>query len=533
MTLLGASGIMLLLTCVNATNLLLAKIFIKSQEAAGYSAKFAGSRNLPSRLLIDFLAIYTVSVAAGTALAYYASRRLFADSLSDLANVSGVQQSLSFDPRVLGFALGISFVAMVICGLTPLIKAFALDNNARLSVFVEPGKSVLRWLHLILGASATVVQLALAMILITGAGLLFKSFLRLRATDAGFRPDHELTAQLALPRNKYPENAQVGAFYEQIVQRFAALSGVETVGAIDNLPLSGETSQVMITIEDREAPDAMNSIFSDYAVATPNYFRAMGIPLIKGRLFTDQDSAATPGVVMIDAAFSRRFFPAADPVGKRLRLSAATGSSPWHFIIGVVGDVKQRGLENESTGQIYLTAQQQPRASMTLVAHTTVDPMLLATNVQKEVHTLDRDLAVFQIRTMSQVLDESLASRRPPLLCLAAFALLALVQAAIGVYAFAACLTTGDSRYSIIRLAMTEMVIIFAGVGVGLSGAFSLTRLLSSLLNGVSATDPPVFFAGLLSVAGVALIACGVATLAQYLRSISHKSMKPSEGLMR
>src|SRR5262249_19695706 len=158
-----------------------------------------------------------------------------------------------------------------------------------------------------------------------------------------------------------------------------------------HLPLSGGTNQVMIAIEGQEAPGPKNHTLSDFVVATPNYFRAMGIPLLQGRFFTNQDSAMTPGVVIVDAAFSRRFFPGADPIGKRLSLSAARGASPWHVIIGVVGDIKQRGLEIVSPGHIYLTAQQQPRANMTLVAHSSVDPMLLATDVQKEVRMLDQD----------------------------------------------------------------------------------------------------------------------------------------------
>ncbi|HKQ74513.1 MAG TPA: ABC transporter permease, partial [Blastocatellia bacterium] len=548
MIFLTAAGIMLLLTCVNASNLLLARAFIKSRVAAGNAATSAKSSNFSSRLVIDILALYAVSVTTGMALAYYGGKRLLAGFPSNLANFTGVQQGasfdplilgkaigaqqgVSFDPRVLGFALGISFVAMIICGLTPVIKAFSLDHHARLGVFVEPGKSVLRWFHLSLGALATIFQLALAMILIIGAGLLFTSFLRLRAVDAGFRTDHALTARIALPRYKYIENAQVIAFYQQIVERFAALPGVEAAGAVDYLPLAGGSSQIIFAIEGRPTPP--NPIYGDYAVTTTNYFRAMSIPLLAGRYFTDQDSTTAPAVALVDASFKRRFFPNEDPIGKRLSLGADNGAGPWQVIIGVVGDVKQSELEGVSKGQIYLPAQQQPRANMTLVARTAVDPMLLASAMQKEVHTLDEELPVFQIRTMNQVLDESLAPRRLSLLCLATFALLALAQAAIGVYAFAACLTTGASRYSIGRLAMTGMIIIIPGVVVGLLGAFALTRLLSGLLYGVSATDPTIFLAGLVSVAGAALIACGVAILAQYRRSISGKGMIPSEGLVR
>jgi len=525
LTLFGAAAIMLLMTCVNAANLLLARAFMQSQEAVGSETKAPVYRSLFTRLSIEVLLIYVVSVAAGLALAYFGVRRFSTDSQSLLANSYVDSWVGGFDLRPFGFALMMGFVALALSSLTPLIQAVILDRNARPSatyaspgVTASPGKNPLRWLHLILGAPTAVVEVALALILMTGAGLLFKSYIRLQSTESGFRPDHTLTARLALPRYKYQESVQVAEFYQELIQRLQAIPGVLVAGAVDSLPLSGASNQASITIESQEPRNSIEPLLIDLQVATPDYFRAIGAPLISGRLFTDQDSATAPQVVIVDAAFVRRFFPSADAIGRRLRLGAGT-DAPWNTIVGVVGDVKIGRLEEDSRGQIYSAAWQQPRANLTLVAHTAVDPMILASALRNEVRRLDKDLPVFQVRTMEQVLKESLASQRLSLLLLAMFALLALAEATIGVYSFAACLMIGGVRRIVTWRTLAGTALVFAGVGIGLLGALAMTRRLSGLLFQISATDPVVFSVSLLAVTGAALIAFSVAILAHHLQA--------------
>jgi len=357
--------------------------------------------------------------------------------------------------------------------------------------------------------------------LLVGAGLLIRSFHRLQQVNAGFNPENVLSVPFNLPQNRYPDGNARAAFINRITEKVKALPGVKTVGVVNTLPLSFEYSSASFIVEGQTvSPESRN--VANMRAATPDYFRTMSIPIVKGRGFTEQDHSDAPTVVIINESFARLYFPNEDPIGKRVISPASSDGIPM-TIVGVAGDVRNDGPEDEPKPEFYYSYSQNRLSAMVMAIRTSVEPASLIPAVRREIWSEDKDLPLANISTLEQLLSKTTAQRRFNLLLLGLYSGLALVLAVVGIYgvvSYAVSQRTheigvrmalgaqqGDVRKLVIRQGMIPVV---AGIAIGLSGALALTRLMKSLLFGVSATDPLTFVGLSLLLIVVALVACWI-----------------------
>jgi putative ABC transport system permease protein len=367
-------------------------------------------------------------------------------------------------------------------------------------------------------AGLVVSEIALALMLLVGAGLLIKSFSNLQHVDPGFNPENVLRIDVGLPRTRYPDRNQAGIFFKQLVDRVSVLPGVQSVGAVSSLPLGGGGTDSGFAIEGRPQPEPDRQPVAWYSKVTPDYFRTMGIRLMRGRLFTEADNADASRVVVISETMTRRYFPDEDPLGKLLLFG---NGKDRREIVGIVADVRHFGLNLDARPTMYFSQYQYPERGMSLVARTAGDSMSLASAIRSEVWTLDRDLAVSSVMPMNELIRTSLAEPRFVLLLLGSFAAVAMALSAIGVYGVMSYSVTQRSHEIGVRMALGAqtrdvlklvvsrgMALVGGGLTLGLIAAFALTRVMESLLFGVSATDFTTFAATSLVLAAVALTAC-------------------------
>ncbi|HKP85374.1 MAG TPA: ABC transporter permease [Blastocatellia bacterium] len=512
--LLGAVGFILLIACANIANLLLARSAARTKEVAIRTALGAGRLRLVRQLLTESLLISVVGGALGLLLAVWGRDLLLAFSPGNIPRFD----EISIDGRVFGFTLGVTILTTLIFGLIPALASSKVDLTLSLKEGGQKGSSAQ---HNRARSLFVVLEIAFALVLLIGAGLMIKSFLRLQQVHPGFNTENLLTLRVSLPESKYKEGQQATAFFEQAMERIKHLPGVTDVGATSLLPLKGTSWTSDFTIEGRPPEEYGKEV--RHKEVTPNYFRAMGVPLVKGRVFADSDTKDSPVVIVINETLARRFFADEDPIGKRLKFSKPEVEDTWVTIAGVVGDEKDEGLGVEVRPEIYQPQSQNPQSGMDIVARTAIDPRGLISAVRGEIWALDKDVPVYAIRTMNEVLYDSVARERFTMLLLAAFAGVALILSAVGIY--------GVMNYSVaqrtheigIRMALGAegpdvlkmilrhgMALTATGLGLGLAGAFALTRLMASLLYQVSATDSVTFVAISVILAGVALGACFV-----------------------
>jgi putative ABC transport system permease protein len=423
------------------------------------------------------------------------------------------------DGSVLGFSLVLSLLTGLVFGIAPAWQASR-------SGLLEPLKEATR------GSSSgrrqhrfrsvlVVSEIALALVLLAGAGLMAQSFVRLSRIDPGFRPEAVLSARMILPRVKYPEGAAIVAFADRLLPAVAALPGVVSAGLVNPLPLTGEGWQTNFWVEGRPLPALGEVPNSDYHVVGGDYFGTMGIPLVGGRLFSDSDRKDTTPVALVNQTMARRYWPDEDAVGKRMRTGSLDDPNPWLTVVGVVGDVKQYGLDQDQKTQFYRPQRQMPLRPMSLVVRAAADPSGLTASLRQAVLSADPDQPIYDVRTMSGLLSDTSAPRRLSLLLLGAFAVTALLLAGVGIYGVMAYSVTQRTHEIGIRMALGArrgdvllmvfgqgLRLVLTGSALGVLAAFGLTRLMSSLLYGVSPTDPPTL--GLVSVVlvGTALLAC-------------------------
>jgi predicted permease len=365
-----------------------------------------------------------------------------------------------------------------------------------------------------------VLETALALMLLIGAGLLMRSFWRLQQVNPGFAPQNLLTLSVALP-DRYREPHQRASFYQQALEQIKRLPGVQAAGAVSVLPLSGTNSSGSFSIEGRQVPPNQSPPHGDRWAATAGYFETMKIPLIRGRFFSERDVADAPGVTIIDETMARKYWPNEDPLGKRIAFEGTRDNPRWREIIGIVGHVKHKDLEGESRVQYYIPHAQRAQANMFLAVRTSGTPTEQSPAVRNVIKNLDKDLPVFRVMAVEQLVADSMTLRRFTLTLLGIFAVIALVLATVGLYGVLSYSVTQRSHEIGIRLALgaraadvlkliVKQGMSLAGVGVllGLVGAFVLTRLMAKLLFGVTASDPLTYVVIALLLATVALLAC-------------------------
>jgi putative ABC transport system permease protein len=429
--------------------------------------------------------------------------------------------SITIDPRVLGFTLAISLLTGVVFGLAPALHASSPDLNESLKEGGRssgPGASRNR-----LRGALVVSEVAMALVLLISAGLLLKTVIRLREVNTGFNPENILTMNVTLPNAKYPKAPAWIAFYNQLIERIQLLPGVKAAGVTSVLPFSGNFDGRSLAVESRPKPRG-EEIDVDLYIATPGYLQVMGIPLLEGRSLTEQDVESSPLVALVNQTMAEELWPNAGAIGKRIKFPGSEKRpQPWRTVIGVVSDVAQKGLDKKPPMQIYLPESQSPTSFMTLVVRTGSDPAGMTPAIRNEILAIDKDQAVYQIATMEQLLADSISLRRFSMMLLIAFAGVAVTLAAVGIYGVISYSVTqrtreigvrmalGAGRNDILKLVVAQgMILTVTGIGIGLAGAFGLTRAITSLLFGVSATDPLTFAVISVVLAGVALGACFV-----------------------
>jgi putative ABC transport system permease protein len=527
-TLFGAVGLVLLIACANVANLLLARAAARRKEMAVRAALGAGRSRLIRQLLTESALMAAIGGALGIELAYWTVRLLKTTSF-----VSGSlprAEEINIDGRALLFTLALSLLTGIIFGLAPALQASRADVHEALKegwTGAAGGFSSNRVRSLLV-----VVEIALAMVVLIGGGLMLQSFIRLMRIDPGFKPDDALVMDMALPPARYPAGESQTAFYQRLLERIGKLPGVQAAGLASPLPFSGRDSQSS-AIQDGAPFARENIVLSDFYTVSPDYFQAMGVRLIKGRSFTERDTESAPLTIVVDEMTAQRFWPNQDPIGARMAFEFILRENApplprWREVIGVVGHVKHYGLTAESRQQIYVSYLQMPHYNqgmlpqMSLILRAPDDTSLISA-ARSEVLALDRNLPVYNVRTMDQALSNSVARTRLSMWLMGAFALTGLLLAASGIFGLVSYTVTqrrheigvrralGAQSRDVLRLIVGRgMRLALVGVALGLVASFGLTRLISSLLVGIDATDPLTFGAVALLLLLVSLVAAFV-----------------------
>ncbi len=515
--LMGAVALVLLIACANVANLLLARSSARQKEIAIRTALGASRSRVVRQLLTEALLLSMTAAVTGTLLSLWGIKAMLSLSRETLPRA----YEISVDLRVLGFTVVIALLTSVLFGLTPALQASKINLSESLK---EGSRGLAGGRHSNHVRSAMVIsEVALSLVLLIGAGLMIKSLSSLLKVDPGFKPNDTLTMQIALLGSKYPAASQQIAFFRDVTHRVETLPGVQSVGLISSAPLSGGVYAGGFSIEGRVATSETDDLVADRRMVSPEYFNALGIPLLKGRGFTDRDDKAATGVAIVSQSWARRFLPNEEPLDKRIKLGGRDSTRPWLSIVGIAGDVRDTALESDARPCVYLPYPQFPSSSMTLVVRAAFDPKPLMPAIRDEVWAVDKDQPVTEVKTMDQYVADSVSPRRLNATLLAIFASLALVLASVGIYGVMAYSVTqrtheigirvalGAQSSDVIKLVVGHgMALVVVGVMIGLAGALALTRVMTSLLFGVSATDPITF-------AGVSVLLVAIALLASYI----------------
>jgi putative ABC transport system permease protein len=513
--LLGAVGCVLLIACANVANLLLARAMTRHKEMAIRSALGASRLRVVRQLLTESVLLSLAGGTLGLFLAVWWSDLLVALGKQNIPRAMQV----GLDWRVLGFTLGLSLLTGIVFGLVPAIHASktelteSLKDGARGS-----GEGARR--NKIRGV-LVVSELAIAVVLLVSAGLLMQSLWRLHQVPPGFNPRNVLTFVVGLPSVNYPERKQA-QFFKDLTTRLQAVPGVRSASSVMPLPLSGNRYGISFQIDGRPVAKG-DEPSADFFAITDGYFKTMEIPMLQGREFTERDGFEAAPVIIVNQAFARKYFPNEDPVGKRIKPGISTGEtdSMMREIVGVVADVRNRNLTSDLRPGYFVPEAQIPFDEMTVVVKTTGDPRGMVNAMQNEVHALDKELSVFDVKTMEEYISQSVAAPRFNTTLLAVFAGVALVLTVVGLYGVMSYsvaqrtneigirMALGAQSADVLRLIVSQgFKLVLIGLVIGLLGAFGLTRVISSLLFGVTAKDPLTFLAVPLILAAVALLAC-------------------------
>ncbi len=507
LVLLAAVALVLLIACANVANLLMARATARQREIAIRVALGAGRSRLVRHMLTESLLVSVAGGALGLLMATWGVEFLRIGLPQDTRAFFDV----GIDSSVLAFTLAIAVLTPLLFGVLPALHA----SRPRLRDSLKGGGRATGGRASRLRSALVAAEIALSLLLLVGAGLLIRSFAELLRVDTGFNAQNVLRADLVLPYARYPERPQAVEAYARILERIRALRGVISAAATSQTPLSGEDNDTGFRVEGRPEPKLGERVVAWYRAVTPDYFRTMGIPLRRGRLFTASDGANTPLVVLANESFVRKYFPGEDPLGKRIGQPER-----WREIVGIVGNVRNFGLDREEPPAVYLPHPQTPIRAMTLVLRTAADPTALTSSVRGIVREIDDAVALGSVTSMEAVIARSLTDRRWTMTLLGAFAGLAMLLAAIGLYGVMAYsvaqrtqeigirVALGAQRGDVLRMVLRDgMKLWTVGVALGVASAFVATRWLGSLLFGIGAMDPLTFTVAPALLAGVAVLA--------------------------
>jgi len=511
--LFAAVGFLLLIACTNVAGLLLSRVTARHKEVAIRIAVGASRWRLIRQLLTESLILSVLSGLFGLLLAYGGVKLLLALTPSDVPRL----HEIGLHVPVFLWTLTISIVTGVLFGLAPAIQASRPDLNQALKESSGRNPGGFQGLRNLLVVS----EVAVALLLLVGAGLMTKSFARLQQVDPGFEATNVVSMNIALPTSKY-RGPQINNFYDQLIERIKNLPGVKSVAGINPLPLSNSNVSYRFVVEGAPFVPLADRPYAGVRVVTPDYFQTMSIPNLKGRSFTEQDRENTPSVIIINEALASRYWPNQDPIGKRLGfLEEDSGKQVWREIVGVVGNVRHKALEIEVMPEAYFPYKQSPANFMSLVVRTASDPVSMVPAIRSQVLSVDKDQPVSDVMTMEQRVAKSVASRRFVMLLLGSFSVLALGLAAVGIYGVMAYLVIqrtqeigvrmalGAQKRDVLRLVVGKgMALAVIGAAIGLVASLVLTRLMRSLLFEVTPTDWFTFVIVSVVLLTVALLAC-------------------------
>jgi putative ABC transport system permease protein len=512
--LLGAVGFVLLIACVNVANLLLARAQARTREVAMRAALGAGRSRLVGQFLCESILLGLFGAAAGLAAAIACTRALVALGPASIPRLA----ELTIDWRVLAFTVGCAVATSVLFGLVPALTA----SSGGIARFVASTRGTSGGSAPRIRRALVVGEMALAVVLLVGAGLLIRSYERLQQVNPGFDPDGVVTFNLSLPEAKYPGATQLASFTGTLLSQLQAEPGVEAAAAIFGLPFAGDFS-ASTSFRDPSQPDTADDRLAGMRIVTPEYFKAMRIPLVAGRLIDASDTDRTPEVVLINQQTARRFFAGINPVGQQVRVGvrlSRDARSNSKTIVGIVGDVKYGRLDADAPPELYLPYAQHAVDEFTIAVRVAGNPMAFAPTLRRDVAAIDRDLPIAKIEPMTAVVGASIVERRFTMLLLTSFAAVAVALAAIGVYGVLAFLVSQRVPEIGVRLALGATprgvaalfvregaLLALAGLVCGVGGALGVTRVLSTLLFGVTTTDPLTFAVVAGALALVALLA--------------------------
>jgi putative ABC transport system permease protein len=510
--LLGAVGMVLLIACANVANLLLMRATVRAKELAVRSALGASRRRLIRQLLIESLTLAGLGGAAGLLLAWWAIKLLAWIKPGNLPRV----EEITLDARVFAFAAIVSIITGLLFGSAPAWTASRPDLQKMLKEGgVAPSRSRRAFRNLLVTA-----EVAVAVLLLAGAGLLINSFLRLQRVRTGVEVDRVLTAFVGLPDSKYDSPTKLTAFYKELLNRIEALPGVESASAGTALPLGGGGLNDPIMIEGRKL-EMSNPSFAAWQIVTPRHFKTLGVPILRGRGFDERDNADAPPVAVINESMARKYWPNEDPIGKRFSLGLASPKNPFAEIVGIARDIPHRAIDSKPEPNFYFSALQRMRSHLYLFIHSTADPASLGESIRRQVQAIDPDQPLTEVRTLNEVIASTTAPRRFNTVLFGVFAAAALTLASLGVYSVIAYSVTqrtqeigvrmalGARGADVVRLILRQgMIPVAAGVTLGLGGALASTRVMKSLLFEVSPTDPLTFALIVILLTAVALCAC-------------------------
>ena len=519
---MGAVGFVLLIACVNVANLSIARALVREQEMGIRMALGAGRRRLIRQMLNESLLLSLLGGLAGILCARWLLSALIKLAPPNLARIDDVHLS----GRVLLFTAGITLLTGLIFGLLPAWSA----TRTKPTLVFSQRSSTSGPLRRRLFDGLLVAEIALALVVLTGAGLMTRTMYKIAHVDPGFQSDHLLTMRLDVQDPKY-NATKLQSFQRDVLTNVKAIPGVESAGSTLSLPLEGSSGGIFI-VGDQPAPARAQIPFADFNSISPEYIKTMRIPLLRGRVFTEADTEKSPQVVLINETMARRFWPNEDPIGKRVKLGWAEDPTPWREVVGVVGDVKMQGVIEPTRLHIYLPTSQSPTRTMYLVARTQVEPQSLNAPIQAAVHAVDNQIPLYEVRTMEDRMQRAVVSQRAAMILLSAFAIVAMLLAVVGIYGVISWGVVQRTREMGVRMALGALrrdvmwlvlrrssLLVLTGISLGLLGAFAITRVVGAslsevgpgktpLLFGVKALDPITFIVAPILLAVVAILAC-------------------------